>query len=308
MRRARLRGGLPGHHQPFDATTAPGGLDRPRRHRTTAAGGSTTRQPAATRPAATAASPSSTATTSAAASSQDTTLTSPVVDLSDHGLAGAGLRHRLPRLLQPDRRRGRHRRRRHHLDQRLGAQRQRTSVSGHAGDPAAAGRRQVRRAGAVPLHRHAGPTGGRSTTSSSAPRNCDPVPGGLVVGNGDRRQHQGRRRRRHGDQHGRHRPTTRHAAATPDDPNLGDGFYWMFSSVTGKHTFTAAKAATTPTPTKTVNVAADCATKAQLRAQGRAGSRSPRPASTRRSAWGRARHADADGEEHRQRAGHREHR
>ena len=29
------------------------------------------------------------------------------------------------------------------------------------------------------------------------------------------------------------------STATPDDPNLGDGFYWMFSSVTGSHTFTA---------------------------------------------------------------------
>jgi N-acetylneuraminic acid mutarotase len=29
------------------------------------------------------------------------------------------------------------------------------------------------------------------------------------------------------------------SAATPDDPNLGDGFYWMFSSLTGSHEFTA---------------------------------------------------------------------
>lgn len=28
--------------------------------------------------------------------------------------------------------------------------------------------------------------------------------------------------------------------ATPDDPGLGDGFYWMFSSLTGSHEFTAA--------------------------------------------------------------------
>ncbi|NIX22083.1 MAG: hypothetical protein GWN07_20515, partial [Actinobacteria bacterium] len=27
--------------------------------------------------------------------------------------------------------------------------------------------------------------------------------------------------------------------ATPDDPNLGDGFYWMFSSLTGQQSFTA---------------------------------------------------------------------
>ncbi|MFF3874247.1 carboxypeptidase regulatory-like domain-containing protein [Streptomyces sp. NPDC001978] len=30
-------------------------------------------------------------------------------------------------------------------------------------------------------------------------------------------------------------------AATPDDPRTPDGFYWMFSSVTGKHDFSAAK-------------------------------------------------------------------
>ncbi|WP_456243101.1 carboxypeptidase regulatory-like domain-containing protein [Streptomyces chiangmaiensis] len=29
--------------------------------------------------------------------------------------------------------------------------------------------------------------------------------------------------------------------ATPDDPNLPDGFYWMYSSVTGKHDFSAVK-------------------------------------------------------------------
>ena len=29
--------------------------------------------------------------------------------------------------------------------------------------------------------------------------------------------------------------------ATPDDPNLGDGFYWMFSTLTGSHSFTAAR-------------------------------------------------------------------
>ncbi|MEV4759097.1 S8 family serine peptidase [Micromonospora sp. NPDC049559] len=31
------------------------------------------------------------------------------------------------------------------------------------------------------------------------------------------------------------------SAATPDDPNIGDGFYWLFSSLSGEHPFTAVK-------------------------------------------------------------------
>ncbi|WP_031517454.1 carboxypeptidase regulatory-like domain-containing protein [Streptomyces sp. NRRL F-5123] len=48
-------------------------------------------------------------------------------------------------------------------------------------------------------------------------------------------------------------------AATPDDPGLGDGFYWMFSDTVGKHAFTAEKGRYT-TRSKTVQVAADSAT------------------------------------------------
>jgi N-acetylneuraminic acid mutarotase len=44
--------------------------------------------------------------------------------------------------------------------------------------------------------------------------------------------------------------------ATPDDPNNADGFYWLFSSLTGPHPFTASKSLYSPS-TKTVNVAAD---------------------------------------------------
>ncbi len=93
-------------------------------------------------------------------------------------------------------------------------------------------------------------------------RTCDPTPGGLVVGqvtdantgagvNGatvtsaDRPAEQA---------------TT---AATPDDPNLGDGFYWMFSSVTGSHKFTAT-AANYGSRDLTVNVAANWATAADF--------------------------------------------
>jgi N-acetylneuraminic acid mutarotase len=52
-------------------------------------------------------------------------------------------------------------------------------------------------------------------------------------------------------------------AATPDDPNLGDGFYWLFTSATGAHPYTAAKTHYT-TLTKTVNVAVDFTTKANF--------------------------------------------
>jgi N-acetylneuraminic acid mutarotase len=46
------------------------------------------------------------------------------------------------------------------------------------------------------------------------------------------------------------------SAATPEDPNLGDGFYSLFSPVTGDHPFNGAKAKYT-TATRTVKVAAD---------------------------------------------------
>ena len=54
------------------------------------------------------------------------------------------------------------------------------------------------------------------------------------------------------------------SAATPDDPNLGDGFYWLFSSVTGAgHKFTAT-AGNYGSADATVNVAADWATAADF--------------------------------------------
>ncbi|MFB6393155.1 S8 family serine peptidase [Polymorphospora lycopeni] len=46
------------------------------------------------------------------------------------------------------------------------------------------------------------------------------------------------------------------SAATPDDPNIGDGFYWLFSSLTGSHPFTATRSPYQPV-TKNVNVAAN---------------------------------------------------
>lgn len=46
------------------------------------------------------------------------------------------------------------------------------------------------------------------------------------------------------------------SAATPDDPNIPDGFYWLFSSMTGSHPFTAAKSPYTAVQ-RTVTVAAN---------------------------------------------------
>jgi hypothetical protein len=86
-------------------------------------------------------------------------------------------------------------------------------------------------------------------------RSCDPVPGGLVVGfttdantgsalNGVTVT-------------SNDRPTDRGVSApTPDDPNIPDGFYWLFSGLTGAHQFTAALAPYT-SAVKTVNVAAN---------------------------------------------------
>ncbi|GAB3797240.1 S8 family serine peptidase [Micromonospora zhanjiangensis] len=86
-------------------------------------------------------------------------------------------------------------------------------------------------------------------------RTCTPVPGGLVAGfttdkntgtpltgvtvtSGDAPADKGV------------------SAATPDDPNIPDGFYWLYSSKTGTHPFTATKAPY-GSVTKDVTVPAD---------------------------------------------------
>ncbi|MEU8298716.1 S8 family serine peptidase [Micromonospora sp. NPDC048909] len=51
--------------------------------------------------------------------------------------------------------------------------------------------------------------------------------------------------------------------ATPDDPGLADGFYWLFSSLTGTHKFTAA-AGNYVSQSKQVDVQADWATAANF--------------------------------------------
>ncbi|MEV5549725.1 carboxypeptidase regulatory-like domain-containing protein [Streptomyces sp. NPDC052309] len=50
-------------------------------------------------------------------------------------------------------------------------------------------------------------------------------------------------------------------AATPDDPGLGDGFYWLFSGTVGNHSFTAVKSKYV-SGAGTVRVAADTTTEA----------------------------------------------
>src|SRR5207302_1543997 len=53
------------------------------------------------------------------------------------------------------------------------------------------------------------------------------------------------------------------SAPTPEDTNLGDGFYWLFSPLTGPHQFTASHGGYTD-QTKTVDVATDFATRADF--------------------------------------------
>ncbi|MFH8473978.1 carboxypeptidase regulatory-like domain-containing protein [Streptomyces sp. NPDC018000] len=69
-------------------------------------------------------------------------------------------------------------------------------------------------------------------------RTCDPLPGGLVVGRvTDKNTGAGINGATvtSGDKPAE--KTT--SAATPNNPKLGDGFYWMFSSLTGDHKFNA---------------------------------------------------------------------
>ncbi|MGW3635919.1 carboxypeptidase regulatory-like domain-containing protein, partial [Streptomyces sp. NPDC005122] len=72
-------------------------------------------------------------------------------------------------------------------------------------------------------------------------RSCDPVRGGLVAGTvtdaNTGRPVVGATVTSAAAKPAEHAMT----AATPDDPNLPDAFYWMFSSLTGTHDFTAAR-------------------------------------------------------------------
>jgi N-acetylneuraminic acid mutarotase len=93
-------------------------------------------------------------------------------------------------------------------------------------------------------------------------RSCDPIPGGLVVGTvNDANTNTGING---GTVTSVDQPAdTGTTVATPDDANLGDGYYWLFSTLTGAHSFTAKKGAYQPS-TKSVTVAADGATRADF--------------------------------------------
>jgi N-acetylneuraminic acid mutarotase len=91
---------------------------------------------------------------------------------------------------------------------------------------------------------------------------CDPTPGGLVVGTvndgntGDGINGATVTSTDKSDE----KATT---MATPDDSHLGDGYYWMFSSLTGSHPFSASKSPY-QSASKTVNVAANGTTRADF--------------------------------------------
>ncbi|MGD9961308.1 S8 family serine peptidase [Nocardioides sp.] len=94
-------------------------------------------------------------------------------------------------------------------------------------------------------------------------RTCDAIPGGLVLGNIiDARRNQGivGATVTSVDE-----PTdSARTVATPDDDALADGYYWMFSSLTGQHRFTAS-ARNYQSRTKQVTVRADDTVRANFR-------------------------------------------
>ncbi|MGW3661108.1 carboxypeptidase regulatory-like domain-containing protein [Streptomyces sp. NPDC005151] len=94
-------------------------------------------------------------------------------------------------------------------------------------------------------------------------RTCDPAPGGLVVGRvTDKNTGAGLNGASVTSADKPAEKTT--SAATPNDPNLGDGFYWMFSSLTGEHKFSATVGNYYSAQDITVNVAPNQATDGTL--------------------------------------------
>ncbi|MGN9768177.1 S8 family serine peptidase [Micromonospora sp. SD12] len=91
---------------------------------------------------------------------------------------------------------------------------------------------------------------------------CEPIDGGLVLGHV-------RDRNDNGYVNGAtvtsdDRPTEKATTvATPDDPGLADGFYWLFSTLTDTHRFTA-RAGSYVSQSKQVDVQADWATAANF--------------------------------------------
>lgn len=104
---------------------------------------------------------------------------------------------------------------------------------------------------------------------SASSGSCAPVPGGLVVGT-VRDSNTGAAVNGATVTSGDNPSDTATTVATPDDPAVGGGYYQLFSSLTGSHSFTVTKplangAGYTPT-TQTVSVAADGATEADFKA------------------------------------------
>ncbi|MCM2424584.1 Kelch repeat-containing protein [Streptomyces sp. RKAG337] len=114
-------------------------------------------------------------------------------------------------------------------------------------------------------------------------RSYDPVPGGLVVGNvTDANTHTGVNGATVTSADAPAEKTT--TAATPDDAALGDGFYWVFSHLTGKHPFAAAAAGYSKA-NATANVPPDGTVRADLALK--AGRLQVTPgAITKTAAWG----------------------
>ncbi|WP_075017557.1 carboxypeptidase regulatory-like domain-containing protein [Actinacidiphila rubida] len=116
-------------------------------------------------------------------------------------------------------------------------------------------------------------------------RSYDPVPGGLIVGNvTDANTAAGVNGATVTSTDAPDDHTT--TVATPDDPGLGDGFYWTFSHLTGKHPVSAAASHYT-TATATANVPADGTASRDLTLK--AGRLKVTPASIAKTvAWGKS--------------------
>ena len=116
-------------------------------------------------------------------------------------------------------------------------------------------------------------------------RSVDPVPGGLIVGNvtdGNTKAGVNGATVTSTDAPDDHTTTT----ATPDDPNLGDGFYWTFSHLTGSHPVKA-EAAHYSAGTGTADIAGDGTVKRDLTLA--AGQLKVTPASIAKTvAWGKS--------------------
>lgn len=93
-------------------------------------------------------------------------------------------------------------------------------------------------------------------------RACTPIPGGLVVGN-TTDSNTGAALNGVTVTSDDVPADKAVSAVTPDDANLADGFYWLFSTATGSHGFTAAKSPYTPAK-KTVDVPANGVAKADF--------------------------------------------